>query len=1174
MATSSEIQVTEAYIGLLGRAPDPAGLAYWVKELDAAIAAGEDPAVALKKLTNDITLNDEWLVDGDGALDVTDGTAAANLANAETVVGNMYDRLFDRAAKQAELDYWAPKLVSGEFTSSEMAVALVQGAGSTDGDVLGYKQEAATYYVENVSQDDFDKTAAANSVVDVNGPISLSDSKTATDYISTGVGETSALTTKDGDAITVTAGDDVVTGIAGTMQTNDTMKDLYTSDNDSLTLSETKGFTFGTVTNVENIAVNIEAQLGADLTIEANNASGGTITVDVAPTVEVAGIDVLGETAVTMNDVASNVVTTDVTELTLNSLDADITVSGDADLKTVSVSGMNDSGTSIILDNNDSTVSISGADGTNDAAHVSAIGKVSIDANDGTPVEYLTVSGNGGALVATVSDGDEVTNYTIAGSEDVTLKGAAAAFDDTTLTDSSTGGALNLNLTTAGAADLSKWAALDKVTLSGNMGSNTITYKAGDLVVENSANHTGTLTFATNDVTASSSTKLELTLNNDVGTLATGTTEKTDFDIVEIGTGTKERTIAAIDMDGNDSAVTIVGQNDITVSGALSAGGVTVETTQDFKSGAVTATSEAVSITADSITLSSTVGTENDGVTLTATNDVSVTGAITVSNDSGDLVDITGAKVTLNNITASDIALTATNDSAGSSAGTLLAEGGLTIDSGKWTSITSMTANDGALTISGDANVTASSSNATEGITVTSSCDVDLGSIGNDATVLNASGATGGVTANFDGTYASQVTVVTNSGADDITTDDDVVFNVNTGAGNDTVTIETAAALSVVNTGAGDDSIVANDTGNDYSVYAGDGNDSITVVASGDAVVYGNDGDDTFTVGADSAATITGGNDTDTVVLAANDYSDDKLVFSGIEKVNVTAGDVTLSAATVASDNTFELVGNGTNDVTLSVVDANDTTINASGITTGGFSAAGIVIEGNDGNDTLTASDYSDTINGGGGKDKITGGASLDSNNDVLNGNDGDDTIDGLAGIDTITGGAGNDVIDGGAGNDTITGGADKDTMTGGAGSDNFIFLGGASNDGAGLTNESSALDATNEADVITDFSTGNDTIDLTKGNDTGTFLADNDATDIVINLDNDAGNYATVVDRAEAVFTTGNDVYVSVDAFDSGNAYVFVDSDDSGDLSDNDIVIILTGIDKTTEISNDDFSI
>ena len=60
MATSSEIQITEAYIGLLGRAPDPAGLAYWTAELDAAIAAGDDPVVALKKLTNDITLTSEW----------------------------------------------------------------------------------------------------------------------------------------------------------------------------------------------------------------------------------------------------------------------------------------------------------------------------------------------------------------------------------------------------------------------------------------------------------------------------------------------------------------------------------------------------------------------------------------------------------------------------------------------------------------------------------------------------------------------------------------------------------------------------------------------------------------------------------------------------------------------------------------------------------------------------------------------------------------------------------------------------------------------------------------------------------------------------------------------------------------------------------------------------------
>ena len=94
MATSSEIQVTEAYIGLLGRAPDPAGLAYWAKQLDDAIAAGEDAAVALKKLTNDITLSDEW----DSGIGANDGSTEAG---SEAIVEAMYQNLFERAAKPA-----------------------------------------------------------------------------------------------------------------------------------------------------------------------------------------------------------------------------------------------------------------------------------------------------------------------------------------------------------------------------------------------------------------------------------------------------------------------------------------------------------------------------------------------------------------------------------------------------------------------------------------------------------------------------------------------------------------------------------------------------------------------------------------------------------------------------------------------------------------------------------------------------------------------------------------------------------------------------------------------------------------------------------------------------------------------------------------------------------------
>ena len=70
MATAYEIQVTEAYIGLLGRAPDPAGLAYWVEQLDKAVKAGQDATFALKKLTNDIAKSPEWTT-GLGANDAT-----------------------------------------------------------------------------------------------------------------------------------------------------------------------------------------------------------------------------------------------------------------------------------------------------------------------------------------------------------------------------------------------------------------------------------------------------------------------------------------------------------------------------------------------------------------------------------------------------------------------------------------------------------------------------------------------------------------------------------------------------------------------------------------------------------------------------------------------------------------------------------------------------------------------------------------------------------------------------------------------------------------------------------------------------------------------------------------------------------------------------------------------
>ena len=166
MATAYEIQVTEAYIGLLGRAPDPAGLAYWVAQLDAAVAAGQTATLALKKLTNDIANSTEFTAGTIGTQVPSSGNPSQ--AQADSIVTTLYDNLFDRAATTADKTFWTAQLTGGSTTAPEMALNLITAAKAnavtTDADVLGFKQTAATYYVETVPQADFTRGSATSSV--------------------------------------------------------------------------------------------------------------------------------------------------------------------------------------------------------------------------------------------------------------------------------------------------------------------------------------------------------------------------------------------------------------------------------------------------------------------------------------------------------------------------------------------------------------------------------------------------------------------------------------------------------------------------------------------------------------------------------------------------------------------------------------------------------------------------------------------------------------------------------------------------------------------------------------------------------------------------------------------------------------------------------------------------
>ncbi|HRK32855.1 MAG TPA: calcium-binding protein [Tepidisphaeraceae bacterium] len=100
-----------------------------------------------------------------------------------------------------------------------------------------------------------------------------------------------------------------------------------------------------------------------------------------------------------------------------------------------------------------------------------------------------------------------------------------------------------------------------------------------------------------------------------------------------------------------------------------------------------------------------------------------------------------------------------------------------------------------------------------------------------------------------------------------------------------------------------------------------------------------------------------------------------------------------------------------------------------------------VQINGNDGDDILSAGSKRSAINGGEGNDLITGSAK----SDTLRGGNGNDTINAGAGDDQVNGGDGDDVLNAGAGDNEVFGGDGADTITALDGDD--LIVGGDGKD-------------------------------------------------------------------------------------------------------------------------------
>lgn len=162
--------------------------------------------------------------------------------------------------------------------------------------------------------------------------------------------------------------------------------------------------------------------------------------------------------------------------------------------------------------------------------------------------------------------------------------------------------------------------------------------------------------------------------------------------------------------------------------------------------------------------------------------------------------------------------------------------------------------------------------------------------------------------------------------------------------------------------------------------------------------------------------------------------------------VGVAAGDFLLQGEGPSASNLFltgqlrgsnvNVIGGAADDTIAAIAGAN-------------------VLQGADGNDSITGGTGFDRVNGNKGDDVIVGhsltgdwllggqgndviNAFQSVGHNILNGNLGADTLSGGSGGDSLRGGQGDDTIAGGAAGDWLSGDLGQDTLTGGGGADTF----------------------------------------------------------------------------------------------------------------------------------------
>lgn len=1160
MALSNTDLITELYIGYYNRAPDPAGLQFWLNSVNNGMTMAQ--VADLFATSSESTAIYPYLT-------------LPGVVSPESFVIQVYNNVLNRAPDDAGKAFWINELQAGKVTAGGFIKAIVDTVnmqtGTPDALTLQNKVTVGEYYVSeiakaNVPYTSADAKAALAGVT--NDASTVVSSKATVDATVQGgtPGQTYDLKT-DVENITGTTGADTFNGTDKTV-----VLDTLNGGGGKDTLNYSDTAAGGTDIN----------SLGLSLTsIETINARGiGAVKVTTTGFADV--------TAVNVTQATTAAVTAATTQnVTVTGATGAITVDGGKDISvTDSTAG------------NAITIGAATVGAGTVTVTDSKVGAADIKVDGGTDVTITATGSTGGANTIEVGTGGAATDLPT-GAVKVTSAHTGVAATDVTLNAIKVSGGSTVSVTQT--ADTSK-AATDAtgatltqgaVTVVGGDTTKSVTVSQAASTAEvlavtavAGANETasvkfsaltagqtliaGGLTFtAAKALTASEVAQAFSNLINGTVPVAgdtqgsgiasngtysgafTGWTSGAASGDTVVFTSTTQNNVGNLTFGGTGAAPVVT-----TTDGVLAVTGVTgvlgvIDGTVLIDDNA---TASITTVSVDGYGNGSSIGST---ATLSKLTDLTLahSGGATAGATNGTMT-VDAAGVASLNLTLNKVLGAVSLDGAGDNALKTLN----VTTTGAASSFLLTAAAVEALTVAGDHKATFTADLAAlKTVTVSGSAGLTLSGAETDTlTSVNTTATTGAVTLSIDGTKATYTG----------------------GAGVDTVTLATGTALTkAIDLGAGDDTLIfgAAVSGSTATLSGGDGTDTLSMTVAHAAALdatkqtfytnfehltisdaYGTDNDSQATETLDLANlgfthyVTTSGTVADTTTAANSDVlvldkmaTDGTVVLTaqGLIQVNVT------DASTGTADVLNLQLSSSSNLTAGTLTAANVETINISTIDTEAAPQTKNV-------DTLTlTADSATSVNLSGAADltltltgstkvtaidahSMTGGLTVTSLNTTSA-----TTITGGAGNDVLTAATGTtaDVLIGGAGDDVLTSNAGLTTMTGGEGRD--VFSVGA------------ASQNVNSYATITDFGAG----DLIKFTGSDSFAA------AKVTL----GDTAVFQDYANAAINAVGADDLGWFQF-SGNTYIVMDAgaDTTTFTNGQDMIVKLTGLVDLTNAS------